>query len=145
MKTNLRKIVINQSEYVYRVSDKYHPENELNTLTVKVYLNGKKQTPLTIRFLTLDGFHCGQPLNKNIKLLHKPTNTIEIVNLNEPGYIRKLIEHANQKGWTGTRQLEFEDGLNWLSELGYDVSELEAEVDQILQKQNEIRRLKTNE
>lgn len=134
MKGNIRKIVVNGLPFIYRVSDKFHPENSLNTLTVKVFLSGEKRTSLTIRFLTLDGFRCGQPLTKNIQLFHQPTNEQEAVNLNEPGYIRKLIELAFEKGWNGSKQLEFTDGLNWLRELGYDVSELETEVERVLKK-----------
>ncbi|MBO9701141.1 MAG: hypothetical protein J7604_13095 [Sporocytophaga sp.] len=61
MKSKLRKIIIDSLEYLYSVTDKYHSENESNTLTVKVYLSGHKQTPLIIEFLTYEDYYIGQP------------------------------------------------------------------------------------
>jgi hypothetical protein len=52
MKFKLRKITINYLVYLYAVTDIDHPETQTNTLTVKVYLNGEKKTPLFIDFLT---------------------------------------------------------------------------------------------
>lgn len=133
MKGDIRKIVVNQAEYIYRVSDKYDPETGLNTLTVKVFLKGVKRTPLIICFLTEEDYRVGQRLNKNVRLLHKPTNSEEWVNLNEPGYIRRLIELGIEQGWNGTNNIEIQNGMTYLTELGYDVSEMEAEVERRLQ------------
>jgi hypothetical protein len=141
MKGNLRKIVIDQIEYVYRVSDKYDGETRLNTLTVKVYVNGKKRTPLIIRFLTMEHYYAGQPLKSGINLFHKPSNTEVSVNLNEPRFIRELIEFALKKGWNGQVQMEIKNGLDWLNELGYDVNELIEEAERILAKTMRLKKL----
>lgn len=138
MKGHIRKIVVNQKAYVYRVSDQFHPETSLNTLTVKVFLSGMKQTPLTLSFLTMPDFYVGQILNKNVSLFHKPTNSTHVVNLNEPGYIRQLIELANEKGWTGMNRIDHQNGMDYLDELGYDVSGMNAEVEKQLQKYKSV-------
>lgn len=141
MKGGLRKITVNGFPFIYRVSDKYHAGKELNTLTVKVFLDGEKRTPLTIEFLTMENYFVGQLLNKHIGLFHKPSNSPRIVNLNEPGYIRELIEFAFEKGWTGKNRIGVQNGIRWLSELGYDVSELEAEVQEILPVNEKLEKL----
>lgn len=56
MKNKLRKITIDNLVYLYSVTDKYHLGTEINTLTVKIFLNRQKQTPLIIDFLTLDHY-----------------------------------------------------------------------------------------
>ena len=63
MKNKLRKIAIDNLEYLYIIDNKYHLGTDTNTLTVKVYLSGKKQTPLVIEFLTPDHYYMGQILN----------------------------------------------------------------------------------
>lgn len=50
MKTKLRRIVVDKLEYFYSVTSKYHLGTETNTLRVKVFLNGQKQTPLIIGY-----------------------------------------------------------------------------------------------
>jgi hypothetical protein len=124
MKSKLRKIVIDTLEYLYSVTDKYHLETETNTLTVKVFLNGQKMTPLIVEFLTLDDYYVGQPLKSGVKLTNKITNTIDTVNINEPKYIRELILQGQKNGWTGSNKIEKQNGLNYLNELGYETDSL---------------------
>ena len=38
MKNKLRKIVIDNNEYLYSVTDQLNAETEINTLTLKVFL-----------------------------------------------------------------------------------------------------------
>ena len=141
MKGGIRKIVINEEDYVYRVSNKYDGETRLNTLTVKVYVSGKKRTPLILRFSVLEHYYAGQPLKTGITLFHKASNSEVPVNLNEPKFIRQLIELAAEKGWNGQSQLEIENGLDWLMELGYDVNELIEEAERILAKTMRLKKL----
>lgn len=121
MKTKLRKITIDKLEYLYSVSNQYIPGTETNTLTVKIFLSGQKQTPLVIEFLTLDHYYMGQILKSGISLTNKVKNTVDHVNINEPRYIRELILLGWQHGWIGTNKIEKQNGLNYLMELGYDI------------------------
>ncbi|WP_099768470.1 hypothetical protein [Chryseobacterium sp. 52] len=120
MKNKLRKIMIDDFEYLYSVTDKYHLGTNTNTLTVKVFLNGYQQTPLIISFLTLDHYYMGQILKSGITLTNRIKKTEENVNINEPKYIRELILLGQKNGWTGTHKIEKQNGLNYLTELGYE-------------------------
>ena len=120
MKYKLRKIIIDVLEYLYSVVDKFHPASQTNTLTIKIYLSGQKQTPLVIEFLTIDDPIMGQPFKAGIKLMNRITNRISIVNLNEPKYIRELILLGRKKGWTGNDKAEKQNGLDYLNEMGYE-------------------------
>lgn len=124
MKNKLRKIVIDNQEYLYSIADKYHSENESNTLTVKVYLSGHKQTPLIIEFLTYDDYYNGQPLQSGIELTNKINNTIDRVNINEPKYIRQLILQGIKNGWTGNNKIGNQNGVIYLEQIGYETSSL---------------------
>ena len=130
MRSKLRKITIDNLEYLYSVTDKYHSGTETNTLTLKVYLNGQKQTPLIIDFLTLDHYYMGQILKSGVSLVNRITSLSENVNINEPKYIRQLILKGIKNGWTGTNQVEKQNGLNYLIDLGYEIEKI--------QKQNQI-------
>lgn len=124
MKSKLRKITIENLEYLYSVSNKYNLENQTNTLTVRIYLSGYKQTPLVIDFLTIDNYYIGQLLNAGVRLANKRTNMTDTVNINEPKYIRELILQGHKNGWTGNNKMEKQDGLNYLTESGYDAETL---------------------
>ncbi|PIF47166.1 hypothetical protein CLU96_4214 [Chryseobacterium sp. 52] len=112
--------MIDDFEYLYSVTDKYHLGTNTNTLTVKVFLNGYQQTPLIISFLTLDHYYMGQILKSGITLTNRIKKTEENVNINEPKYIRELILLGQKNGWTGTHKIEKQNGLNYLTELGYE-------------------------
>ena len=122
MKNKLRKIIIDNSKYLYTVTDKYHPETETNTLTLKVFLEGYKQSPLIIDFLTADDYYMGQVLKSGVSLENKKTNSTDIININEPGLIRKLILQGIKNDWTGITKIDKQNGLIYLVELGYDAA-----------------------
>lgn len=124
MKNKLRKIVIDNSKYLYVVTDKYHSENETNTLTLKVFLEGYKQSPLVIDFLTFDNYYMGQVLKSGVSLKNRNTDVMEIININEPRFIRKLILQALKNGWTGVIKINKQNGLDYLIQLGYDTEVL---------------------
>ncbi|MGE8553683.1 MAG: hypothetical protein ACN6OB_07075 [Chryseobacterium jejuense] len=124
MKNKLRKITVEHIEYLYLVTDKYHRGTETNTLTVKVFLSGEKQTPLILDFLTFDDYLMGQLLNSGIFLMNTITNSIERVNINEPKSIQKLIVKGREKGWNGKNRIEKQNGLDYLAELGYEIDSL---------------------
>ncbi|MCC3216806.1 hypothetical protein LIV57_16190 [Chryseobacterium sp. X308] len=127
MKNKLRKITVNAIDYLYLVTDQYDSETKTNTLTVKVFLNGQKQTPLVIKFSTVDNYIIGQPLKSGVKLFNKIKNTEEEVNLNEPKYIKELIILGLKDGWSGTNLIAIQNGLDYLSELGFQTDQLKPE------------------
>ncbi|MCW1960757.1 hypothetical protein [Chryseobacterium viscerum] len=124
MKNKLRKIIINNIEYVYSVTNQFHSETETNTLTVKVFLRGQKQTPLIIKFVTADDYMMGQPLKSGVKLVNKFTSSENEVNLNEPKYIKQLIVLGLKKGWSGFNSIDIQNGLDYLNELGFETGKL---------------------
>lgn len=120
MKNKLRKISIDNSKYLYAVTDKYHSETETNTLTVKVFLEGHKSSPLVIDFLTSDHYFMGQVLKSGISLENKNTNSTDVININQPAWIRKLILQGIKNGWNGITKIDRQNGLSYLVELGYE-------------------------
>ena len=128
MKQKLRKLVHKNKEYLYRVDTAYNRKGDnTSLLSVRIFLNGEKNTPLCVNFITVEDEFMGQPLNGNIKLLNKTTQTEDIINLNEPKYIPKLIDWAETKGWTGSQKITPLNGLLFLQSLGYDTLPIETQ------------------
>ena len=115
MKQKLRKLVHKDKEYLYRVDTAYNRKGDHNSLlSVRIFLSGEENTPLCVDFITVEDEFMGQPLNGNIKLLNKTTQTEENINLNEPKYIPKLIDWAEIQGWTGSQKIAALNGLLFL-------------------------------
>lgn len=128
MKQKLRKLVHKGQEYLYRVNTAYNTKGDnTSLLSVRIFLSGEKNTPLCIDFITIEDEFMGQPLNGNIKLLNKITQTEDTINLNEPKYIPKLIDWAETKGWTGSQKITPLNGLLFLQSLGYDTLPIETQ------------------
>ena len=126
MKQKLRKLVHKGQEYLYRVNTAYNTKGDnASLLSVRIFLSGEKNMPLCIDFITIEDEFMGQPLNGNINLLNKTTQTEDNINLNEPKYIPKLIDWAETKGWTGSQKITPLNGLLFLQSLGYDTSPLQ--------------------
>jgi len=124
MKNKLRKIVINNNEYLYSVTDQLNAGTETDTLKLKVFLSGQKQTPLIIEFVTVEHYIVGQPLKSGIKLINKITNSEDEVNMNEPKYIRQFILLGLKNGWSGVNSIAVQDGLDYLNQLGFETDQL---------------------
>ena len=128
MKQKLRKLIHKDKEYLYRVDTVYNRKGDHNSLlSVRIFLSGEKNTPLCVDFITIEDDFMGQPLNGNIKLLNKITQTEDTINLNEPKYIPKLIDWAETKGWTGSQIITPLNGLLFLQSLGYDTLPIETQ------------------
>ena len=126
MKQKLRKLVHKGQEYLYRVNTAYNTKGDnTSLLSVRIFLSGEKNTPLCIDFITIEDEFMGQPLNGNINLLNKNTQTEDNINLNEPKYIPKLIDWVETQGWTGSNKTSLLNGLLFLQSLGYDTSPLQ--------------------
>ena len=119
MKQKLRKLIHKDKEYLYRINTVYNTKKDnTSLLSVRIFLAGEKNTPLCINFITIDDKYMGQPLNGNINLLNKNTQTKETINLNEPKYIPKLIDCGEVQGWKGDNKISPLNGLLFLEFLG---------------------------
>lgn len=124
MKKKLRKIIVGEHTYLYSLTNSIYLETFPDFVLLKIFLEGHKKTPLSIYFYMQHDYLGGFPLTTGTKLRHKETNSEEIVNLHQPKYIRKLILLGREKGWTGDNLLEKQDGLAYLSELGYEIEKI---------------------
>ena len=124
LKAQLRKIVINNVEYLYRIRLNYYSPANTNKLTVKIFKSQQKATPLVIDFLTTDDYLLGNPLNAGVTLPNSKANKEVRLNLNEPQYMRELVLLGLKNGWTGINKLPVQNGLQYLTELGFDVSSI---------------------
>ena len=128
MKQKLRKLIHKEKEYLYRINTVYNTKKDSTSLlSVRIFLEGEKNTPLCINFITIDDKYMGQPLNGNISLLNKNTQTKEIINLNEPKYIPKLIDWGEEQGWKGDNKIPPLNGLLFLELLGYDIAPIQTD------------------
>ena len=128
MKQKLRKLIHKEKEYLYRINTAYNTKKDnTSLLSVHIFLEGEKNTPLCINFITIEDKYMGQPLNGNISLLNKNTQTKEIINLNEPKYIPKLIDWAEEQGWKGDNKIPPLNGLLFLELLGYDIAPIQTD------------------
>ena len=128
MKQKLRKLIHKDKEYLYRINTVYNTKKDnTSLLSVRIFLEGEKNTPLCINFITIEDKYMGQPLNGNISLLNKNTQTKEIINLNEPKYIPKLIDWGEEQGWKGDNKIPPLNGLLFLELLGYDIAPIQTD------------------
>ena len=127
MKQKLRRLIHKDKEYLYRINTAYNTKKDCTSLlSVRIFLAGEKNTPLCINFITIDDKYMGQPLNGNISLLNKNTQTKETINLNEPKYIPKLIDWGTVQGWIASNKTAPLNGLLFLQLLGYETTPLQA-------------------
>ena len=128
MKQKLRRLIHKEKEYLYRINTVYNTKKDSTSLlSVRIFLEGEKNTPLCINFITIEDKYMGQPLNGNISLLNKNTQTKEIINLNEPKYIPKLIDWGEEQGWKGDNKIPPLNGLLFLELLGYDIAPIQTD------------------
>ena len=128
MKQKLRKLIHKDKEYLYRINTAYNTKKDSTSLlSVRIFLAGEKNTPLCINFITIEDKYMGQPLNGNIKLLNKTTQTEDNINLNEPKYIPKLIDWGTEQGWKGDNKISPLNGLLFLEFLGYDIAPIQTD------------------
>ena len=128
MKQKLRRLIHKDKEYLYRINTVYNTKKDSTSLlSVRIFLAGEKNTPLCINFITIEDKYMGQPLNGNISLLNKNTQTKETINLNEPKYIPKLIDWGEEQGWKGDNKIPPLNGLLFLELLGYDIAPIQTD------------------
>ncbi|MDR1284787.1 MAG: hypothetical protein LBJ88_01140 [Campylobacteraceae bacterium] len=129
MKKQLRKIVIQNNEYLYKINHNYL-EDGTSSILIRIYLTEQKQTPLIIKFITIDDYYIGQPLNFGVNLMNTIIGTFEKININEPKIVQKLILQGLKNGWTGyNNNINIQDGLSYLKEFGYEIDMLIHKID----------------
>lgn len=122
VKNKLRKIIVNEQEFLWYIKGTVHLPN--GTIQLKIFLSGETKHPLLIAFTTRDDPGIGFPLNYGYPLYNRLRSEVETVNLNLPGYIRKIILYALEQGWNGKNKVSLPDGLTILHALGYDTEVL---------------------
>lgn len=119
MSNKLRNITIGVNAFHYLVKTKYTSPGSISSVIIKVFLKGRKTTPLVINFSPLRWPKSGIPLYVGTHLFNTSTKQEEYVNLNEPKYIKACIEYGLSKGWTGENHIEQLDGIKILNDLCY--------------------------
>lgn len=124
MKNKLRKIVVENKVYFYRIQNHIAKDTACFT-ELKIFLQGNKQTPLRIRFsMACDDYFFGFPLTSEGVFFNKNTNSEENINIHRPKFVQKFIILAQSKGWTGEHHSAIQNGMAYLSELGYEITHL---------------------
>ncbi|MEK8133084.1 hypothetical protein WMW72_34985 [Paenibacillus filicis] len=122
MKKKTRKIIVNEKEYLYLINSRYH--QHISRITLKISLKGAKSLTCTYLFDTWDDPITGSPLLVGVSLKNLETNNIENFNLHYPKTIREFVLYSLKNGWSGENVIEFKNGLEIISEMGYDISAL---------------------
>ncbi|GIJ96758.1 hypothetical protein CAPN001_13270 [Capnocytophaga stomatis] len=124
MKNKLRKIVVEDIIYYYRITDNFQMETFPSFIRIKIFSEGYKKTPLIIEFPSKYDSYAGFPLKNGVNLPNLFNNITECVNIHQPKYVQKFILLGKKYGWTGNNIIPTQDGMDYLSELGYDVSSI---------------------
>lgn len=120
MKNKLRKIVVRDNLYLWILKTHYEPidnvrKEYLAHVKLTVYLNGLKNTPLTISFLLKDDPVIGTPF----------TNNAGDLNLNKPSIVKFLIEEGLSEGWNPKEKaLAISDGFYLLKKIALNLNEI---------------------
>lgn len=124
MKGELRKITVENNEYIYTIRDVYERETGATTIIIRIFLSGQKSKPLIIHFVTFCDTRYGHPLYTGVNILNQITKSVEYFNIHHPKHIRAFILEAIKNGWTGTNRINIQDGIDYLNNLGFNVSSL---------------------
>lgn len=114
MKSNLRKIVIENKSYFWKFRSIWQEQAFHSTVTV---ITENDNIQIFIRFKTIDTFTAGSPLNEGLPM--RKMEQLYIINLNQPKYIAELIKHINNKITPCTKKSYEFNGNIILNELGY--------------------------
>ncbi|WP_145950294.1 hypothetical protein [Paenibacillus sp. Y412MC10] len=119
MKKKTRKINVGEKEYLYVINQKYH--QGVSEVSLSISLKGLKNITCSFRFCTWDDPITGSPLFVGFPLKKMASGNIENFNLHYPRTVKHFILYGLENGWNGANRIEFNDGLEILSKLGYDV------------------------
>ncbi|NQX57954.1 hypothetical protein [Paenibacillus qinlingensis] len=121
MKKKTREINVGEKEYVYVINEKYH--QGVSEISLSISLKGLKNIICSFRFCTWED-HMGSPLCVGVPLKKIASGKFEIFNLHNPRTVKQFVMYGLENGWNGANRIEFNNGLEILSNLGYDVSPL---------------------
>jgi hypothetical protein len=79
-----------------------------------------------VPFLHMGRSNYRKSLLVGVSLQHAALGSAQAFNLHAPHIVRQFVLFALDNGWTGEQALMFDDGLEVLHELGYDVSGLKS-------------------
>lgn len=122
MKKKIREINIGEIEYVYVINQKYH--QAVSEITLSIALKGLKNITCSFSFCTWDDPITGSPLLVGVPLKKIASGNIENFNLHYPKIVKQFVLYGLENGWNGANRIEFNDGLEILSKLGYDILQL---------------------
>ncbi|CAH1194270.1 hypothetical protein PAECIP111892_01525 [Paenibacillus auburnensis] len=125
MKRKTRKISVGGTEYIYVINHAY--KKHTSNISLKVSLRDSRNLTCTFQFCTWDDLILGSPILVGVDLNNKQINITEKYNLHHPRTVRDFIVYGLENGWTGDNVIVFQDGLDIISELGYDVLWLRPE------------------
>jgi hypothetical protein len=102
-KKKLRTITLGNERYLWRVDCRYERPDEpseqmLARVTLIVYREGDKRSPLNVQFVTTADAH-GSPLMQGGPLRLSSNEQLVHVNLHQPKYIAAIIELLREKIW----------------------------------------------
>ncbi|WP_240416779.1 hypothetical protein [Paenibacillus periandrae] len=119
MKKIIRKINVGEKEYVYVINKKYH--QGVSEVSLSISLKKLKNMTCSFHFCTWDDPITGSPLLVGFPLKKTATGNIEKFNLYYPRIVKYFILYGLENGWNGANRIVFNDGLEILSKLEYDV------------------------
>lgn len=120
MKKKTREINVGEKEYVYVINQKY--QHGVSEISLSISLKGLKNISCSFHFCTWDDPISGSPLLVGVSLKKIATGNIENFNLHYPRTVKQFILYGLDNGWNGANRIEFNNGLEILSKLVYDVS-----------------------
>ncbi|WP_379140983.1 hypothetical protein [Paenibacillus sp. sgz500992] len=119
MKKSTREINVRDKKYVYVIKQKYH--QGACQITLSISLKELKNITCSFHFCTWDDPISGSPLLVGVHLKKITSGDIEGFNLHYPGIVKQFVLYGLENGWNGSNRIEFNDGLEILSNMGYDV------------------------
>ena len=123
MKNKMRKVTVNNIVYLYRIQSKYYGDNRA-VVTLRIYREGYRNTPYVMGFQCFEGNYDGAVLAVGTTLFNTQTHLTEYVSLHRPYFIRLCILKALEEGWDASERQINEDGMQFLSELHLDISQI---------------------
>ncbi|MBH5316489.1 hypothetical protein I6N90_01550 [Paenibacillus sp. GSMTC-2017] len=122
MKKKTKKIVVEKKEYVYVINSKYEYVQGVSNITLSISLKEQKNVTCLFRICTWEDVIAGSPLLVGVSIMNVTTKEHEKFNLHSPKIVRQFVLYGLENGWDGSNRMEFKDGLEIISRLGYDIS-----------------------
>ncbi|WP_426448319.1 hypothetical protein ACP26L_27845 [Paenibacillus sp. S-38] len=119
MKKKTREINIEEKKYVYVINQKY--QQGVSEISLSISLKGLKNMTCTFNFCTWDDPISGSPLLVGVHLKNVLSGDTESFNLHYPRTVKRFILYGLGNGWNEKSRIEFNDGLEILSNMGYEV------------------------